>query len=300
MKRVRDLFIYFSCVMVLCIFFKSYAKELNSITATPSGASSIGNQTLNNVTVNSVTANDILLTIERGELSRISEATFKKMLTQADPSAMLEAGILMLKKHPTYISKLTKWERIKGEWPKDPDIIQLKYQRAPKAFYAEWSFGPNKGRRVLYNQAHRPNEILAREAGILGIMSLHLNINNPLTKRDTNHTILELGLEYPLVQCLSDMKKLIDRGHKIDPLEGGKWLEENGHRYWEVTVKSPGPPEYYTSWAKMKFDIERGILVGIEIRDQKNIVLEKVIYENIEFVTFPTNAFNEKNPSYKF
>jgi len=241
----------------------------------------------------------IKLMIERGDLKKVDEATFRQFLSRAEPAAMLDAALLILQSRPQYQATLVKSERIRGVMPKQPDVISLKYQRQPLAAFCQWMGGPKKGRRVLYNQAVRPREMVAREAGLLGLMAVHIGLDNPILKRDTNHTILELGLEHPIRQAREDHGKMLKAGRRVDP-SNGKFVLEGGKRFWEMIAESPGPPEFYTAWARLRFDTDTGLLVLAELRNKEGITLEKIEYKDVKWTKFPASTFDEKNPAYGF
>lgn len=236
---------------------------------------------------------------ERGELKNIDEASFRALLSKADAGAMLDSSIMMLKERPQYKARLVKSERVRGVLQTPPDVIELKYQRYPLAVFCEWVEGPRKGRKVLYNSAVNEREMVAREGGWMGIVSVRLSLDNPMTKRDSNHNILELGLEYPLRKARQDLDKSMKAGRKIDPSEG-RFILENGRRYWEIIDQSPGPPEYYAAWTRVRFDIATGMLVTIETRDKAGTLLEQIEYQNVVFTKLPASTFDEKNPAYNF
>lgn len=236
---------------------------------------------------------------ERGELKNIDENSFRTLLSRADAGAMLDSSIMMLKERPQYKATLIKSERVRGVLQTPPDVIDLKYQRYPLAVFCEWIDGPRKGRRVLYNAAVNEREMVAREGGWMGIVSVRLSLDNPMTKRDSNHNILELGLEYPLRKARQDLEKSLKAGRKIDPSEG-KFIVEGGKRFWEIVDQSPGPPEYYAAWTRVRFDIATGMLVMIETRDKAGVLLEQIEYKNVTFTKLPANTFDEKNPAYNF
>ncbi len=237
--------------------------------------------------------------VEAGELARLDEATLRSTLAQNPPSALIDAALLILRRHPEYQAVLTKVERVRGKLAPVPDVIAIKFRREPLAIYGEWIDGPHKGRRALYNTATNPREIVVREGGWLGLVSVHIDVDNPITRRDTNHSITELGVEYVLRKTRADLQRLLDQGKTID-VSRGKWYEQGGGRYFEIVNRTPGPPAFYASWARLKFNLETGLLEEVEIRDAGGNLLEKFSYRDIRWTHFPEGTFDEDNPAYGF
>ncbi len=237
--------------------------------------------------------------MERGDLARLDEQALRTLLAESPPSALIDGALLILEAHPQYEAVLSKRERVRGVLAPEPDVIKLKFQRKPMAVYGEWIQGPHKGRRVLYNSAVNPKEIVVREGGWLGLISVHIDLDNPITMRDTNHRITEMGIEYVLRKTAKDLSVLVSRGGTID-VSNGRWFKEHGVRYFEIINRTDGPPDYYAHWARLKFNLETGLLEEVEIRDQAGNMLELLSYRDIRWATFPPDTFDEHNPDYGF
>ncbi len=237
--------------------------------------------------------------VEAGELGKLDEQALRTLLAQSPPSALIDTALLILQEHPDYQAVLSKKERVHGKLPSQPDVIALKFRREPMATYGEWIDGPHKGRRVLYNSATNPTEITVREGGWLGLISVHIDLDNPITKRDTNHSITEMGIEYVLRKTRADLETLVNRGKTID-VSRGKWYKEGRAHYFEIINETDGPPDFYAHWARLKFNLDTGLLEEVEIRDRDGNVLELFSYRDIEWARFPADTFDENNPAYGF
>ena len=236
--------------------------------------------------------------IDRGDMKGISETAFRQLMATAEPMAILDAALLILKDHPQYTATLIKQERIRGDWQEVADVIALQFQRDPMSAFLQWIGGPHRGRKVLYNKAASPDEIRVKESGLLGLFSISLRLDNPLMRRDSNHSIVELGLEYPLQRIRQDLKLIIQNGLQVIDPSKGDWIEADGRRYWEIQVESPGPPVYYTRWARLRFDIETGMMVTVESRDASGQRLEKISYQDVRWTTFGPGTFAQGNPAH--
>lgn len=229
----------------------------------------------------------------------LNEATFRQTLARIDAVTLLEATQLYLRERPEYSVNLVKYERIGGKWSDNPDLLNIRYRRSPLGVYVKYAQGPHAGREVLYNHAARPGELTVVEPGLLSIMAFHIDLDNPAVRRSTNHRITEIGLEFPIEMMAKDLKTLQSRGGSVD-ITKGKWSEEGGEKFWEVTVELPGPPAYYAHWARLRFNIRNGIIYEMEVRDGLGMPLERFIYRDVKFGKLPANAFDEDNPEYGF
>jgi hypothetical protein len=91
-----------------------------------------------------------------------------------------------------YQARLTREERV-GDRVHGPDQVEVTVREKPLAVRLDFVAGPHKGRRALYDSKARPKEMLARESGVLGMFSVWLPVDSGLARRDTNHTITEIG-----------------------------------------------------------------------------------------------------------
>jgi hypothetical protein len=91
-----------------------------------------------------------------------------------------------------YQARVTREERV-GDRVHGPDQVEVTVREKPLAVRLDFVDGPHKGRRALYDAKARPKEMLARESGVLGMFSVWLPVNSGLVRRDTNHTITEIG-----------------------------------------------------------------------------------------------------------
>ena len=229
----------------------------------------------------------------------LNEAAFRQTIARIDAVTLLEATQLYLRDRPEYSVNLVKFERIGGKWSANPDLLNIRYRKSPLGVYVKYAQGPHAGREVLYNHATRPGELTVVEPGLLSIVAFHIDLDNPAVGRSTNHRITEIGLEFPISIMNKDLKTLQSRGGSVD-LTRGRWSEEGGEKFWEVTVELPGPPAYYAHWARLRFNTRNGIIYEMEVRDALGLPLERFIYRDVKFGKLPANAFDEDNPEYGF
>ncbi len=106
---------------------------------------------------------------------------------------ILAQGEASLRALGSYRVTLTAQERV-GDRLRDPQVIELWVRPSPRAVRLAYVAGPAAGRKGLYDERRDPGEICVREHGFLAIAgAICLSVHNPLTLRDTNHSVTEVG-----------------------------------------------------------------------------------------------------------
>ncbi len=174
-----------------------------------------------------------------------------------------------------YRARLIKTERIKGE-VRPPQTIDVLVCRAPHAVRMEYVAGPKSGRRVIWRQDRRPNEILVREGGILGLTSLWLDSSGGLARGDTHHAVSEIGFANVLDVMQGDFTKgKAHGGHArkdLGPDASGLYRIE-----WTAPAAAPG---LYARRVRVGIDTNLRIPVDIEVFDDQGF-LERYEYKNV-------------------
>lgn len=241
----------------------------------------------------------LLKQLESGAHERMSETDLRTYLSQVQPATLVDAALLLLKARPEYEATLVKRERVRGDLAAEADVINIKFRRQPTAIYARYSGGADAGREILYDDVNNPGKIAVCEPALLGDITIHLDWDSTLTKRSTNHNIKELGLEFPLTMMKRELATM--QAHGLSPdLASGRLVTERGRKEWEILVKTPGPPTYYSAWTRLRFDVATAVVVEMEVRNAGGELLEHFRYRDIKWVKHPAATFDEENPSYGF
>ena len=235
----------------------------------------------------------------KGAFAELTEDELKIHLEHIDPIVLIDAALTTLSKRPEYSTVLEKQERVRGELQEQPDVIAVKYRREPLAMFLNYPGGVSIERQVLYDDVIRPGEITVAESGLLGFMSLNIDVDSPLTKRSTNHTVMELGLEFPLVIMRAEVVALAKAGRAVN-LADGRLVVENGRRFWEIEVETPGPPNYYAAHSRLRFEVDTALVAMMEIRDKKGLMVERFEYKDTVWGKHPEGTFDVDNPAYRF
>lgn len=225
---------------------------------------------------------ETLAALEPGALAAILGRLSPRTL-----NALSRQGIAAL---GSYRTRLVKRERVQGTLV-GPQTLELSVRPAPFAFRIEFVRGPSSGRRVLYNEELKPREVRVKEAGMLGIAgALWLDLDNPLTRRDTNHRATEIGLAALLDLIEADLRRVEPYGGHTRTDEG---FGSTGLHFTSEYVAPSSAKGLYAERTKLTFDPVASLPVTIEVHDRAGL-LERYEYRAIESASFPTDHFTLK------
>src|SRR5690349_21010014 len=139
------------------------------------------------------------------ELRALPPPVLAERLRATPPDELISLGREGLRRLGTYRARLLKQERVSGKLL-PAQTMEVVVQPSPRAQRHEYVEGPKAGRKVIWTQK-RPTEMLVREAGILGIASLWIDLDGSLAHGDTNHSVTELGFGPLLDLVASDLRK---------------------------------------------------------------------------------------------
>src|SRR6266404_6998889 len=139
------------------------------------------------------------------ELGSLPPPALAERLRATSPEELIGLGREGVRRLGTYRARLLKQERVGGKLL-PAQTMEVVVQASPRAQRLEYVEGPKSGRKVIWTQK-RPSEMLVREAGILGIASLWIDLNGGLAHGDTNHSVTELGFAPLLDLVASDLHK---------------------------------------------------------------------------------------------
>lgn len=218
------------------------------------------------LSLNSEQRKSLVKSTPREELVKILEALAPDDLLELGRRAMGELG--------TYRVRLTKSERVSGELL-PAQILELDIRESPRAIRGEVVGGPAKGRKLLYNEKLRAEELRVREAGFLKFAgAVWLNIDSSLAKKDTRHPITDLGYGPLLTLLGKDLKAGKAFGGHTRKDEG---FDKSGS--WCIRFNAPkGAKGLYADEALVCFEPGSGLMSRIEISDG-GVLLERFAYE---------------------
>ncbi|MFX1764561.1 DUF1571 domain-containing protein [Paraburkholderia sp. A1RI-2L] len=235
-----------------------------------------------------------------GALVKMSDAQLTALFQAFDPlvvPALIQIGP---PGYPSYEFVLSRWERLNGKWPGKPAHMLVKLEREPLRIYAKWlPDGQNAGEEVIYDATKRTDQMYGHLGGLLGVMPMWTAIDGSLARSQSNHKITELGTEFIVSRFMADAKKYAEVGAPYKPQVEVKTL--SGVRVVALTYASPaGKPQFYAKKQTLGLDLRRPYFRTVEAYDNDGQIFERIVIESITPKTFETDAFDPKNPEYKF
>lgn len=231
---------------------------------------------------------------------RLSDDQIAALYTGVGPDVLLDATSQWLAMNNTYEFIMRKQERVNGKLNETPDRMRVRYREHPKAVYAGWiDGGRHVGQEVFYDAAKDKDRLRAHAGGWLNIITVSLSIHSGIVKRETNHTIDEMGFKRIVDNLKSDRDRLLGEGLSIEPRSQRSVVFE-GVKYWENVYETPGPPRYYAKTARILFDLETGIPRLIEIFDPQGELHERIVFEKVTWTPLGDEVFTEDHPDYRF
>jgi hypothetical protein len=207
-----------------------------------------------------------------------SKTQSEDLLRKASAQELIEIGKETIGQMPIYRMRMTKRERVGGKVRNSQDVEVLVRER-PLAIRAEWVAGDAKGRRLLFDEGLRKNQMRVREAGFLGIAgAVWIDINGGLAHGDTNHKVTEM----PLSSLLDQLQADFDRAAPA----GGFSREDQGwdsSDHWCILFTAPPKIPTYAQTARICIDPLARLPAEVEIHDRQGF-LEDFHYTNVRAV----------------
>lgn len=236
-----------------------------------------------------MTTNDLLaMTVDErkaalGHLDREELARLVAGISQGTLVALGRQGVAAL---PLYKTRLIKSERVHGKMI-TPQTVEVTVRDEPFAFRMDFTHGPSKGRRILYNAELRRDEVRVKEAGVLGFAgAIWLGLDNPLTRGDTNHRAIEIGFRALLDLIEGDMKKAEAAGPHLRTDEG---FDDAG--VFSAVFEAPkGAKGLYAVSTRIAFDLALSLPTQVTVSDAEGL-LETYRYEGIERANVTSEFF---------
>lgn len=190
------------------------------------------------------------------------------------PEALLQHSRAALAKLGVYRLRFTKEERLEDGWI-GPQVMDLVVRERPFAVRATIIAGPNKGRRFLYDTTSNKEQLLLREAGLLGMLPLWIDIDSRLTRGDTRHGANELGFGFILATIERDHR--LAQGRFMFTDEG---LDKAGARCLMLTPP-PAVPGIYALRTRVCFAPSSLAMTRVEVWDQRGLA-ERFAFQVVE------------------
>jgi hypothetical protein len=207
-------------------------------------------------------------------MAALPPPALEQHLVATSPEDLIVLGREGVRRLGTYRARLLKQERVDGKLL-PAQTMEVIVQSSPAAQRLDYVEGPKKGRHVIWTHK-RPTEMLVREAGILGIASLWIDLSGSLAHGDSNHNVTELGFGPLLDLVSSDLRKATAQGGLARKNQG---FDGSGCFWMEYTAP-PAAKGLYAQRTRLCVDAKLGLPVKIEVHDTRGF-LERYEYSNV-------------------
>lgn len=212
--------------------------------------------------------------MSRDEIAALLRETSPEMLVRVSRETVAALG--------TYRMRLVKQERVGGKLLETQEM-EAYVREKPFAAKMKYLKGPAAGRVLVYDETLRPKEMRVREAGLLGVMAVWVDIDGSLSRRDSNHSIRELGFGPLLALFERDVKLAAKAGGFTVQHEG---FDAEGH-HCSVYVTPKGLADAYAERTRICVDPAAGLPVSVASYDAKGL------FERFEFRDVKAKATND-------
>ena len=238
--------------------------------------------------------------LSSGLAAEIDDERIRAFMRGVGQEAQIKAVNQFLQENPTYETLLLKQERVGRRWNDKPDRMLVRYRAEPHAMYIRWERGgPNARRQLLFDSSKEPNRFLVNEGGLLGIVSITLDLDSSLVGRETNHRLTDLSFQTFLDYLEADRQVLLANGESTQP-KVERVTEHRGERMWENVFETPGTEEYYAPKARFLFDMSTGVPRLVEIFETDGTLRERFEFKNIRWIALGDDVFDRDNDDYSF
>ncbi len=235
---------------------------------------------------------EVFAAMDPGHVETILDHTADWVLIETAKDALQSFG--------QYTALLEKRERVGGKLQKF-ERIRLKARQSPRAFYMKWGAGLFKGRELLYNEAVLgADKLRVREAGLLGVLPVTLDVKGALSGRGTNHLATEVGLHHMVTLLAKDHDRAVAGGH-LERINHGL-VELDGRPVYKIESRLPRDPSlgYYCHRVVHYTDFLAAVDIKAEIYDFEDRLHEELHYRELNPSSGLTDAdFDPGNRAYR-
>lgn len=240
--------------------------------------------------------------MSQNQLAKAPDAHLLVILQTLESSALFCPVKRMIEQTPEYEFLMLRRERVNENdvLPHIPERMFVRMRHDPLTIYARWEKnGARAGQEVLYDASKDSRKMLAHVGGLFGVVSMNVAIDGAIARAQSRHTVRDLGMGFIVAQLESDLEKSRARNLSTRPASV-RIAREGGRRYAEVVYDNPAMPPYYAKQTRFWLDLREPLIRMVESRDNNGDVFEHIVFESMERKTLAPDAFDAKNPEYRF
>jgi hypothetical protein len=212
--------------------------------------------------------------VRRKELGTRPQAEVAEILAKLSPGELVSISRAAVAALNVYEIALVKEERV-GSKVLPAQTLRVMMRESPRAARIEFVEGPSKGRKVLYNEQIKKDEMRVKEGGALGLAgAIWIRLDNPLARTDTRRRVTDLGYGPLLAIFEKDLERSAPHGG-----HSRKDLGFDARGMWSMELSAPpGALGLDADRARITLNLVSGLPVEVETHD-KGGLLERHGYQ---------------------
>lgn len=223
-------------------------------------------------------------------LAALPPGEVEPQLAQLSPDQLFTALQEKLAAMPVYRYRLVKYERLPHETVGPVELVATVREK-PYAVRADFVGGLGQGRVALFSEQLDPKRLRVREAGFASIFGpLWVNLDDPITRRQSNHGANELGLRLILDTFQKNWARA-DAAQAAAPTRTWR-AEQMDYCLRRAVPKEVAPTNGRDS--TLCFSPASLVPTFVEIHDHKGL-LERLYYRSVQPVDVAADYFTPKS-----
>ncbi len=204
-----------------------------------------------------------------------------------------------------YTAVFVKRERVDGQLM-DEEVMLLKIRHEPFSVYLRHLEPPRlRGQEAIWVQGANQDKLIAHGAGLLGLITVRLDPENPLAMRGNRYSIREIGIKRMVQRLLELYQQHQDKLRQCQIRFFDQQLD--GRECLVMEVRAPKRwPDFPWALARIYMDKQYQLPIRYEAYDwaqdaEELPLLEHYYYRDLKFnVGLTDKDFDPDNPQYNF
>ena len=246
-------------------------------------------------------AQALLARQQSGELARMSNEQLVQTSRQTSLPAVITYLELGCKPLAEYELWMQRQELLPDGWTERPFLNYVKYRHQPRQVYMSWlTGGARAGQEMIFDETRRKDATYGHLAGMWNVTSIWTALDGSLAKSNSNHSVLELGLQGTVDMIRREQEQFRRTGQSYST-ESIDVLDVAGHRTVALTWLAPtGAVRSYAQKTKVYLDLQLPIIRQIESWGRNGQMRERILFERVKAAQFTSVDFSPTNQGYAF
>jgi hypothetical protein len=135
--------------------------------------------------------------VDDGTLGAMPDARIAALIDAMKPDAFVAYARIAIDRASSYEYWMRRRERVTGQWPAQPDHMDVRCQENPRRLYVRWlPDGAHAGQEIIYDETRDPNRFAGHFGGPWRFVSGSFLIDGALARMQSRHSVRDLGLQF--------------------------------------------------------------------------------------------------------